>query len=116
MEVLMAILIGGLYAGGLYMMLRRSMVKMLIGLLILSNAANLLIFVINGLERGRPPLIDKLATELSGQYADPLPQALILTAIVISFGVQAFAIILIKKVYQKTGTDDLDQLRSTDTF
>ncbi len=116
MEVLMAILIGGLYAGGLYMMLRRSMVKMLIGLLILSSAANLLIFVINGLERGRPPIIDEHAMALSGQYADPLPQALILTAIVISFGVQAFAIILIKKVYQKTGTDDLDQLRSTDTF
>ncbi len=48
--------------------------------------------------------------------ADPVPQALILTAIVIGFGVQAFAIVLFKKVYQKTGTDDLDKLKETDTI
>ncbi|NUM69010.1 NADH-quinone oxidoreductase subunit K, partial [candidate division KSB1 bacterium] len=48
-------------------------------------------------------------------FADPLPQALILTAIVIGFGVQAFALVLLKRAYQTVGTDDLDEMKSTDT-
>jgi multicomponent Na+:H+ antiporter subunit C len=52
--------------------------------------------------------------ELTTPFSDPVPQALILTAIVISFGVTAFALILIKRTYQETGTDDLDALRATD--
>jgi multicomponent Na+:H+ antiporter subunit C len=50
-----------------------------------------------------------------GPFADPLPQALILTAIVIGFGVQAFALVLIKRAYQAVGTDDLDKITETDT-
>ena len=48
-------------------------------------------------------------------HADPVPQALVLTAIVIGFGVQAFALVLVKRAYRETGTDDLDALRSTDS-
>jgi multicomponent Na+:H+ antiporter subunit C len=55
------------------------------------------------------------ATQPTAPYADPLPQALILTAIVISFGVLAFAVVLFHRTYQTTGTDDLDELRTTDT-
>ncbi len=116
MEVLLAILIGGLYAAGFYMMLRRSIIKLIIGLILLSNAANLLIFTISGITRGAPPLIWEGQETITGEFADPVPQALILTAIVIGFGVQAFSIVLIKKVFQRTGTDDLDDLKSTDTF
>jgi len=114
MNILMAIVIGCLYGAGLYMLMRRSVVKLVFGLFLLGHAANLLIFTIAGLDNSLPPLIVSGEQVLSGQSADPLPQALILTAIVIGFGVQAFAIVLIKRAYQATGTDDLDQMKTTD--
>lgn len=116
MEIVLAILIGILYAAGFYMMMRRSIIKLIIGLILLSNAANLLIFTVSGITRGTPPIIPEGSQAMTGSFADPVPQALILTAIVIGFGVQAFAIVLIKKVFQRTGTDDLDDLKSTDSF
>ncbi|MFC1976518.1 Na+/H+ antiporter subunit C [Chloroflexota bacterium] len=114
MTLILAIVVGCLYAAGLYMMMRRSIVKLIFGLFLLGHAANLLIFTIGGLNRHKPPLIAPGEETLTGLFADPLPQALILTAIVIGFGVQAFAIVLIKRAYQTTGTDDLDRLRATD--
>lgn len=115
MEIILAFVIGGLYAAGVYMLLRRSLVKLLIGLSLLSHAANLLIFTSAGFTRGRPPVIAADASTLSQPFADPLPQALILTAIVISFGVTAFAVTLAYRAYRAVGTDDLDQMKSTDT-
>lgn len=115
MELLMAIVIGFLYAAGVYLMQRRNMVKFLIGLALLSHGANLLIFTAGGFTRGHPPVIPEDATVAPALHADPLPQALILTAIVISFAVLAFALILFLRAYQTTGTDDLHDLRSTDT-
>ncbi|AAR35717.1 Na+/H+ antiporter subunit C [Geobacter sulfurreducens] len=115
MESVLAIVIGGLYATGLYLMVRRSIVKMIFGLALLGNAANLLIFTVGRLTRGRPPYVPAGGTEPIPPVADPLPQALILTAIVIGFGVQAFALVLIKRVYQTVGTDDLDEMTTTDT-
>jgi multicomponent Na+:H+ antiporter subunit C len=115
METFLAFVIGGLYAAGLYLMLRRSIVKLIIGLALLGQAANLLIFTLGRLTRGQPALIPLGAVRPDGPIADPLPQALILTAIVIGFGVQAFAVVLIKRAYQTVGTDDLDNLKSTDT-
>lgn len=114
METVLAFVIGALYAAGLYMMMRRSVIKLIIGLGLLGHAANLLIFTVGGLNRGEPPLIAGGEQTLSGSFADPLPQALILTAIVIGFGVQAFTVVLIKRAYQTTGTDDLVQMRTTD--
>src|SRR5690606_36829008 len=110
MEILMVVLIGVLYAAGIFLMLRRSMVKLLLGLILIGNAANLLIFLLGGLTKGKPPVINETATVLTDVYADPVPQSLILTAIVISFGLQSFAIILLKRVYLVTGSDDLDTL------
>lgn len=115
METVLAFIVGGLYAASLYLMLRRSLVKLIIGLVLLSHAANLLIFTIAGLTRGRPPLIPPGATNVTEPFADPLPQALILTAIVIGFGIQAFALVLFKRVYQTVGADDLDDMKATDT-
>lgn len=112
MELLLAILIGLLYASGIYMMLRRSLVKLLIGLILLGNGANMLIFLLGKITKGAPPVIGDEEKYLSSLYADPIPQALILTAIVISFGLQAFAIILLKRVYMETNSDDLDNLNT----
>jgi multicomponent Na+:H+ antiporter subunit C len=111
----MAFLVGILFAAGVYLMLRRSIVKLTIGLVLISQAANLLIFTASGLERGSPPLVPLGETHPPIPFADPLPQALILTAIVISFGVLAFTLVLVKRAYQTVGTDDLDEMRSTDT-
>ncbi|MCK6547650.1 Na+/H+ antiporter subunit C [Myxococcota bacterium] len=113
MTAALALVIGALYAAGIYMMLRRSLVKLLVGLILLSHAANLLIFTVAGITRGAPPLIREGETRLSGS-ADPLPQALVLTAIVISFGVLAFATCLFYRAHAAAGTDDLDEFRTTD--
>ena len=111
----MAFVVGLLFAASIYMMLRRSIVKLVIGLILLSNAANLLLFTVVGMTRGLPPLIDEGNLLPTGGWADPLPQALILTAIVIAFGVLAFAVVLIHRAYEVVNEDDLDKMRSTDT-
>jgi len=111
----MAVVTGGLYAAGFYLMLRRSLVKFIIGLALLSHGANLLIFTSGGLVRGSPPVIPEGATELPSACADPIPQALILTAIVIGFAVLAFGLVLFLRVYQAIGSDDIEELRNTDT-
>ncbi|TQD40482.1 Na+/H+ antiporter subunit C [Haloflavibacter putidus] len=114
MELLLALMVGVLYGAGLYMMLRRSLVKLIIGLIIIGNGANLLIFLLGRITKGQPPIIPEDAKVFAEIYADPLPQALILTAIVISFGLQSFAIILVKRAYQVVKTDDLDKMNATD--
>jgi multicomponent Na+:H+ antiporter subunit C len=117
MTGLLSIVAGVLFAAGLYMMLRRSLVKILVGLLLLSHAVNLLLFATGNLTPGRPPILPEGERVVNlANYADPVPQALILTAIVISFGLTAFAVVLIRQTYQVVGVDDLDQLRATDVF
>lgn len=114
MDSLMAFVVGALYAAGTYLMMRRSIVKLIIGLALLSHGANLLIFMMGNLIPGHPPVISAGAVTPSPPFADPLPQALILTAIVIGFGLQAFAVVLIRRTHQTVGTDDLDELQATD--
>jgi multicomponent Na+:H+ antiporter subunit C len=114
-ETIMAFVVGWLYAAGLYMMLRRSVVKLIFGLALLSHASNLLIFTAGRLTRAEPPVIPQGATQPDAAFADPLPQALVLTAIVIGFGVLAFALVLVHRVYETVGTDDLDEMKATDT-
>lgn len=111
MELVLALVIGVLYAAGVYSLLRRSLVKLILGLGFLAHATNLLIFMVDGLRRGAPALIPTGETSLGPPFADPLPQALILTAIVIGFGAQAFAAVLLKRVYARVGTDDLDAIK-----
>ena len=110
MTMLLAMLIGCLYAAGSYMLLRRSLFKVVLGLVLLSHGANLLIFSAAGLTRAVPPIIEPGQTTLSSSAADPLPQALILTAIVISFGVLAFTLALVHRTHQTVGSDDSDLL------
>jgi multicomponent Na+:H+ antiporter subunit C len=110
MEVLLALASGVLYASGLYLMLRRRLAQLIIGLGLLSNGTNLLIFTVGGLTRARPPVVPENAERLVAPYADPVPQALVLTAIVIGFGLLAFSLVLAHRVHQTIGTDDVDEV------
>jgi multicomponent Na+:H+ antiporter subunit C len=109
MELVLAILAGVLYATGLYLMLRRRLAQLIIGLGLLSHGSNVLILAAAGVTRARPPLIESPALP-GGQIADPVPQALILTAIVIGFGVLAFALVLAHRVHRSAGSDDIDMI------
>lgn len=99
MELLLAITAGVLYATGLYLMLRRQLAQLIIGLGLLTNGTNVLIFTSGGLTRAKPPLVSE--HHLPGEaYSDPVPQSLILTAIVIGFGVLAFSLVLARQVHR----------------
>jgi multicomponent Na+:H+ antiporter subunit C len=111
MDLLMAIVVGVLYGSAAYALLRRSLVKIVIGLMLLSHASNLLIFVTGGLGEGAPVFIDAATGSAPAGHADPLPQALILTAIVIGFGILAFTLVLLKRAYRSMQADDLDCMK-----
>jgi len=113
MEILLAILVGILYTTGVYMVLRRSILKFIIGIIFMSNATNLIVFLSSGIVAGEPAFVDEAVQNVS-EMADPLPQALVLTSVVISFGIVVFALALKLKFFEITGTDDLDQLKRTD--
>ena len=115
MEVLLALAVGVLYAAAVYLMLRRNVVKLVFGLILLGHAANLLIFTLGGLVRARPPLVAVGQAAPPAGVSDPVPQALVLTAIVISFALTAFAAVLVKRVVKTTGTDDSDAMRSSES-
>ncbi len=114
MTIALAVAVGLLYACGIYLMLRRNVVRLVFGLVLLGHAANLLIFTAGGLVLGRPPIVPAGTASPPPGVADPLPQALVLTAIVIGFAVIAFAAVLVHRVVDTTGTDDVDDMRSTE--
>src|SRR5690554_1946786 len=103
MEVLLASGIGVLAATGIYLTLRGQTFPVIIGLIFLSNAVNLFLFAMGRLAIDRPPIIDAAALG----YTDPLPQALVLTAIVISFGMTALIVVLALRGFLETGTDSV---------
>ena len=110
MEGLLALASGVLYAAGIYLMLRRRLAQIIIGFALLANGTNLLIFTAGGLTRARPPVLADGVTALVEPYADPVPQALVLTAIVIGFGLTAFSLVLAHRVHATVGTDDVDDV------
>lgn len=112
MQILLAIVIGLLFAAGIYMLLRRSLVKMILALVLLGHAVNVLLLAAGDVSRGYPTIISADASVVPEPSNDPLPQALVLTAIVIGFGMQAFAVVLFKRTYQATDTDDADALET----
>jgi multicomponent Na+:H+ antiporter subunit C len=107
-ELLLAIVAGVLYATGLYLMLRRRLAQLIVGLSLVAGGSNVLIFTAAGLTRGTPPLVGEGAA--AGSFADPVPQSLILTAIVIGFGVLAFSLVLAHRVHRLAETDDIDEI------
>lgn len=110
MEIVMAFVIGILFTTATYLMLSKSILRIIIGTGLLSHGAHLLLLTMGGLKRGAPPLLGEEASA----YTDPIPQALILTAIVISFGVTAFFLVLAYRAYQELGTDNMERLRGNE--
>ncbi|MEH6306518.1 NADH-quinone oxidoreductase subunit K [Olivibacter sp. CPCC 100613] len=110
-----SILIGFLFAAGVYLLLHKSFMKLITGVILFGNACNLFLLVAGGLIDSHPAFVSKEqgAVPIDGM-ADPVPQAFILTAIVISLGVQAFVIVLLKRIYQTSHTNNLDALTDTD--
>jgi len=115
MQTSLAFLIAILFGCGFYLIMRRSYLKVILGLMLLGHAANLLVFTSAGIERGPAPLVPDGMTAANADGADPVPQALVLTAIVISFGVTAFALVLFRRAYDIIGTDDMDELRHSES-
>jgi multicomponent K+:H+ antiporter subunit C len=109
MELLLAAAIGMLTAVGVYLTLRRRTIPVTIGLTFLSYAVNLFLFSMGRLAIDQPPIVS--AERLA--YTDPLPQALVLTAIVISFGMTALIVVMALRGYLETGSDD-SSIRVTD--
>ncbi|GAA0136493.1 Na(+)/H(+) antiporter subunit C [Paenibacillus sp. YSY-4.3] len=107
MELMMSIAVGILFMIGVYLILSRSLLRIILGTSLLTHAVHLLLLTMARLKKGAPPLLGEHASA----YTDPVPAALILTSIVISFGVTSFFFVLAYKSYQKLKTDDMEQLR-----
>ena len=104
MEALVASAVGVMFGSGVYLMLRARTFPVVVGLALFTYAINLMIFLSGRLMVGEAPVIRPDATV----YPDPLPQALVLTAIVIAFGMTAFVIVLALRAHRELGTDHVD--------
>ncbi|MDF2494599.1 MAG: Na+/H+ antiporter subunit [Sphingomonas sp.] len=104
LEFLVATAIAALVAGGVYLSLRGRTFQVVLGLTLISYAVNLFLFAIGRLIVDRPPIYDKAVVE----HTDPLPQALVLTAIVITFGMTALVVILALRSFLESGSDQVD--------
>ncbi|MCE4955773.1 Na(+)/H(+) antiporter subunit C [Macrococcoides caseolyticum] len=107
MEILMILLSGILVTCGVYLILSKSLLRIIIGSSIISHAVNLLLLTSGGLKKGAAPIHE----ENQHFYTDPIPQALILTAIVISFAVTAFFLVLAFRSYKELGTDNVSDYK-----
>jgi multicomponent Na+:H+ antiporter subunit C len=110
-EVAFVALVGLLFTAAVYLMLSRHLIRVLLGVAILGNGVNLVIFTAGRVVRGIPAIIPETADVLSAGAANPLPQALILTAIVISFSFFAFLLVLAYRAFQEIGHDDSEGMR-----
>ena len=111
MEALTALIVGILVAASVYLMLARNFLRFLFGLILLSNAANLVIFASGRMTPGAPALVPEGAYVPEGVIGNALPQALVLTAIVIGFGLLAFTLALAFEAYRRLRTMDSDAMR-----
>ncbi|MEX2501853.1 MAG: NADH-quinone oxidoreductase subunit K [Trueperaceae bacterium] len=110
MEVLVAITVGIVFGSGLYLVMQRNMLRFVFGLILLSGSVNVSIFVAGRLTRGAAPLVPADASVPQTEIANALPQALILTAIVIGFGLTVFALVLLLRTYERLGTVRTDEM------
>ncbi len=109
----MSVVIGLLFTVGVYMVLSRKLFKIILGTGLLSHGTLLMLMTVGKLKRGTAPVIDG-GNAIRAGYVDPIPQALILTAIVIGFATTAFALVLAYRAYQELGTDDTEKLRGVE--
>jgi multicomponent K+:H+ antiporter subunit C len=114
MELLLALFVGVLTGTGVYLLLRARTFDVILGLTLLSYAVNVFIFLMGRVRIGAPPILapDRAAT--LANYADPLPQALVLTAIVISFAMTAVVLAIALRANAETGSDHVDGRASGD--
>ncbi|WP_080874681.1 Na(+)/H(+) antiporter subunit C [Oceanobacillus timonensis] len=109
MELLMSIIIGIVFSVTVYLLMSKKLLRVIAGTLLLSHAVHLLLLTMSGLQRGASPILSFDAET----YTDPLPQALVLTAIVISFGVTSILLVMAYRTYKVHKTDDLEELRGS---
>ena len=109
MEFLMSIIVGIIFMAATYLMLSKSLLRVIVGTAVLSHGVHLLLLTMGGLKRSASVLKEGLTS-----YVDPLPQALILTAIVIAFGVTSLLLVMAFRAFQELRTDDMDQMRGND--
>lgn len=107
METFMTIIAGVLFTVGTYLILSKGLVRIILGISLFTHGVHLMLMAVNGLKRGAAPLLG----ENNDVFTDPVPQALILTSIVISFALTAFSLVLGYRTYVELGTDDLEKLR-----
>ncbi|MCF4009820.1 Na+/H+ antiporter subunit C [Rheinheimera sp. UJ63] len=108
MELILATSIGILFASGIWLILRPRSFQVIIGLLLLSYAVNLFLFITGKIQVNRPAFASEAVSFIEGLYADPLPQALVLTAIVIGFATSALYLVVLLGSRGLTGTDHVD--------
>lgn len=107
MTLVAAVMIAVLYGGGTYLLLQRTLTRVVLGLALLGHGANVLLLVAGG-RAGRAPLVGPEGVDDSTAIADPLPQAMALTAIVITFGLMAFLLALAYRSFTVTGDDEVE--------
>jgi multicomponent K+:H+ antiporter subunit C len=107
-EALLAIGLGVLTAAGVWLLLRARVFDVIVGLTLLSYAVNVFIFITGRVRIGRPPVVGDAVAPTLAHYADPLPQALVLTAIVISFAMTALILVIALRAHAETGSDHVD--------
>lgn len=105
----MSVVIGIVFTVSVYLMMSRNLIRVILGTLTLSHGVHLMLITMSGLQRGGPPLLN----QPSESYTDPLPQALVLTAIVIAFGVTSVLLTMAYRTYKEHKTEDLEQLRGS---
>lgn len=110
-EYALAALVGVFFTAAIYLLLSKAIIRMLLGVTILGNGVNLLIFTMGRLSREVPPIVQEGALVPEVGFANPLPQALILTAIVIGFAMFTFLLVLGYRAYQELNADNTDTMR-----
>jgi multicomponent Na+:H+ antiporter subunit C len=130
MESVFAVVVGLFFATSIYLMLSKNLIRILIGVAVFGNAVNLFIFTAGRLTAAAPPILSPAGgvgdgtrpfglppvagSGLLSSVANPLPQALILTAIVISFSLFAFLLVLAFRAFAVLGTDEVDAMREAE--
>jgi multicomponent Na+:H+ antiporter subunit C len=107
MEYIILLLAGVLFATAIYNLLQKQLLRIIIGTVLLSHGAHLVLLTMGKLKRGQPPILDENVTN----YTDPLPQALILTSIVISFGITSLLLVLSYRTAKENNTDNMEEMR-----
>ena len=108
MALLLSLAVGVLTGTGIWLLLRARTFDVIVGLTLLSYAVNVFIFLMGRVAIGKPPIVDAALAPTLANYADPLPQALVLTAIVISFAMTALMLVIALRAYADTGSDHVD--------